>query len=93
MIINLDEARPLVRRIVKSGGVALSPHCEMRMEQRNVQMDDILYLLNWGTVDHNPSDETGTRFLVSGTDIEGEPLEASITFLSRDSLLVITVMG
>ena len=92
MIINLDEARPLIRRIVKSGGIALSPHCQIRMEERNVQMDDILYLLNWGDINHNPIDEAGRRFLVSGTDIDGEPLEASVTFLSRDSLLVITVM-
>jgi hypothetical protein len=92
-IISLDEARSLVRQIAKSGGVALHPHCQIRMEERNVEMDDILYLLNWGEVGPNPIDETGERLLVSGTDIEGEPLRASIIFLSRDTLLVITVMS
>jgi hypothetical protein len=93
MIIDIDEARPLVRQIAKSGGVALSPHCMDQMEKRAVEMSDILYLLNWGDIDRNPSDKSGKRLLVSGTDIEGVDLKASIVFLSRDSLLVITVMG
>lgn len=63
MIIDIDEARPLVRQIAKSGGVAISPHCLEQMEKRGVEMDDILYLLNWGDIGSNPHDKSGRRLL------------------------------
>jgi hypothetical protein len=92
-IIDLDEATRLVRQIARTGGVAIDRHCFFRMEERGVEIPDIRHLLVSGEVIHNPGDKTGRRFIVTGADIEGEPLRAAIVFLSRTSLLVITVMG
>ena len=46
------------------------------MNERDVQMDDILYCLFWGSVDYGreSGDKENNIFRVSHSDIEGEPL-------------------
>jgi hypothetical protein len=91
--VDLDAARFQIREIIKSGCVDYTLHCRERMYLRGVQMDDVLYLLNWGSVE--PGEEEGDSenrvFRVLGTDVEGEPLIATVKIIDFHRMLIITV--
>jgi hypothetical protein len=96
MIIDVHEIESQIRRIAKAGsrGVALSRHCrEERMPERNVDFQDILHVLNWGKVVHDPDPNTDNKFKVIGEDLEGVNLCVVIIILDENSLLVKTVHG
>jgi hypothetical protein len=59
------------------------------MLERNVQMDDILHLLFWGSVEHGrePDDKSENVFRVTGKDIEGEYLSVVIQIVDEDNRL------
>ncbi len=84
-ILDLDAAKSTIREILQSpwGVVFLTRHCKERMEERNVQVDDILHPLFWGTIE--PGQESGDAernvFRVSGTDIEAEPLVTAVEII------------
>lgn len=76
-ILSIDEARTKIREILQGRGrVWPIDHCKDRMYKRDVQMDDILYGLFWGSADYGrePGDKENNVFRVSHSDIEGEPL-------------------
>ena len=96
MIIDIQQIESQIRRIAKTGarGVALSRHCKKEsMPERNVDFQDILNVLNWGKVIHDPDENTDKKFKVLGEDIEGVPLCAIVILFDENSLLVITVHG
>jgi len=96
MILDIQQIESQIRRIAKSGsrGVALSRHCkEESMPARNVDFQDILNVLNWGKVIHDPDENTDKKFKVLGKDIEGVPLCVIVMLFDENSLLVITVHG
>ncbi len=61
------------------------------MPDHDVEFQDILNVLNWGQVTHDPDENCDMKFKVSGSDLEGEPLTAVVVFLDKNSLLVITL--
>jgi hypothetical protein len=77
-ILEVEDARRAIREILKSplGLVFPTQHCKERMIERNVQMDDVIHLLFWGTLE--PGQKVGDLernvFRVRGADLEGEPL-------------------
>jgi hypothetical protein len=94
VILDIQQIESQIRRIAKTGsrGVALSKHCrEDSMPDHNVDFQDILNVLNWGQVTHDPDANCNMKFKVSGSDLEGEPLTIVVIFLDNDSLLVITL--
>jgi hypothetical protein len=94
MIIDIQQIETKIRRIAKTGsrGVALSRHCkEESMPARNVDFQDILNVLNWGKVIHDPDEKTDMKFKVSGVDIEGESLSVIVILVDDNSLFVKTV--
>jgi uncharacterized DUF497 family protein len=96
MIIDIKQIESQIRRIAKTGstGVALSRHCrEERMPERNVDFQDILNVLNWGKVVHDPDPNTDKKYKVIGEDLEGVPLCVVIIILDENSLLIKTVHG
>lgn len=94
-IVELHEVRLKIREILKNGYVEYTLHCRERMYLRGVQMDDILFLLNWGKVEPGigESDGEGQVFRVIGTDVEEEPLTAVVKIINDQRLLCITVFG
>jgi hypothetical protein len=90
-ILDLDDAKSAIREILQTprGVVFPTRHCKERMEQRNVQMDDILHLLFWGTVElgQEAGDAERSVFRVSGTDIEGEPLVVVVEIVKEENRL------
>jgi len=94
MILDIQRIELQIRRIAKTGyrGVALSRHCrEESMLDHNVDFHDILNVLNWGQVTHDPNENCDMKFKVDGVDLEGEPLTAIIVLLDEISLVVITL--
>lgn len=94
MIVDIKKIESQIRKIAKTGslGVGLSSHCKKEsMPKRNVDFQDILNVLNWGKVTHNPDKKTKMKFKVSGADIEGVPLCVIVIIVDEDSLFVKTV--
>ena len=92
--LDIQQIESQIRRIAKTGsrGVALGRHCrEESMPDHDVDFQDILNVLNWGQVTHDPDENCDMKFKVAGFDIEKEPLTAIIVLLDDNSLLVITI--
>ncbi|MDA3787845.1 MAG: DUF4258 domain-containing protein [Desulfobacula sp.] len=71
-----DEAEKCLREIAKYGCIQPSKHCRERMQERQINMDDILYVLLWGNVigiEYN-KDHHSWQCKVRGKDIDGESL-------------------
>ena len=94
--MNPEQAKRLVRETAKSGWLRLTGHCRLRMQERNVTMDDMLQVLLWGDIRElkaNPGRQNW-ECLVKGQDIEHEPLTVKVAILEEDfALLCITVHG
>lgn len=90
-----QRVREAIDWTLKAGTVVLSRHCKRdRMPLRNVTMADITYCLRIGEVspDAEWDDEYADwKYKVEGTDTEYDALVVVITFLSRASVLVVTV--
>jgi hypothetical protein len=94
MILDIQQIETQIRRIAKTGstGVALSRHCrEESMPDHDADFLDILNVLNWGRVTHNPGEDCDMKFQVDGVDLEDEPLTAIVALLDENSLIVITL--
>lgn len=97
-ILNLEEARSAIRKILKgdNGRVLPTPYCRKRMLVRQVFMEDILHVLFWGAVETgtNEGDAEENIFRVIGQDLEDEPLTLVIRIiLDKDIIEIITVFG
>ena len=95
MILDIQEVKNKIRRIAQKGhrGIALTRHCKKRMDERDVDINDILKVLNWGEVVHAPDENSDMKFKISGADLEEEPLCVVVILLDEESLLGITVHG
>jgi hypothetical protein len=95
MILDIQEIKSCIRKIAQRGGrgIALSKHCKKQMKEREVDINDILNVLNWGKVVHDPGENAEMKFKVLGNDLEGVSLCVVIILLDQDSLLGITVHG
>ena len=94
MILDIQQIETQIRRIAKTGsrGVALSRHCrEESMPDHNVDFQDILNVLNWGQVVHDPDENCDMKFKVNGSDLEGEPLTVIVIILDENSLFAKTL--
>jgi hypothetical protein len=95
MIVDIQEIKAQIRRIAQKGkeGIALTRHVKEQMKAREVDIIDILNVLNWGEVVHDPDEKVDMKFKVQEKDLEGEPLCVVLVLPNQDSLLVITVHG
>jgi hypothetical protein len=94
MILDIQQIESQIRRIAKTGsiGVALSKHCrDESMHDHDADFLDILNVLNWGRVTHDPDENCDMKFKVDGVDLEGEPLTTIIILLNENSLLIKTL--
>ncbi len=79
----LDELRAKVERIVMYGTIREAKHSAQDRAYRNISQDDILAMLEGKWVlsakpDWN-EEHRDWRYLLSGQDIEGDPLSLKIT--------------
>jgi len=61
------------------------------MPDHNADFQDILNVLNWGQVIHDPDENCDMKFKVNGLDTEGEPLTVVVIILDENSLFVKTL--
>ena len=73
--MNKNQAKTLLRHFAP-GCIKLSKHCRKRMLERNVTMDDILYVLMWGDVIEIKENIECQNWecKVKGTDTDGNEL-------------------
>jgi hypothetical protein len=90
-ILTIEEARSKIREILRGHGRTWPvDHCKARMNERNVQMDDILYCLSWGEVEYGREfgDRENNIFRVVFTDTEGEPLTLVVLIDADNNRLI-----
>lgn len=78
------------------GWAIITPHCQRRMDERNVSFNDITYLLNHGEVVDDKSvyddENMAWEYFIAGVDIDGVALAAIFSIDSEDSeITLITV--
>ena len=94
-ILDIQNIKEQIRRIAQRGGrgIALTRHCRERMAEREVDINDILNVLNWGKIVHDPDENSAMKFKIQGEDLEKQPLYLVIILLDQESLLGVTVHG
>ncbi|SPD73758.1 hypothetical protein PITCH_A1920097 [uncultured Desulfobacterium sp.] len=93
--MNKAQAEIFLRRYADYG-IRLTKHCRKRMAERDVTVNDILYVIHWGEiVELKGSEEYGTwECTVKGLDIDGEELVFVAAIDENDaSVVCITVKG
>ena len=91
-ILDIQKIQAQVRKIAKIGSVAFGWHCKSEsMVERNVDALDILKVLKYGKVSHEPDPETDKKFKVVGQDLSRKELTVIIIIQDEDSLFVKTV--
>ncbi len=73
--MNKQQAKTFLR-VYASQCLAISDHCRERMIERNVTVDDILYVIMWGEVVEVQKDEERQNWVakVQGVDTDGNEL-------------------
>ncbi len=93
--MNKAQAKTYLRRYADFG-IKLSKHCRQRMAERDVTVDDILFVIYWGEIIELIGDEEygSWECTVKGLDIDGEELVFVAALDENDtSVLCITVKG
>ena len=93
--MNKSQAEIYLRRYADSC-LRLSKHCRERMEERDVTVDDILYVIYWGKIIELEENREYGNWLctVKGFDIEGEELVfVAALNENENSVLCVTVKG
>lgn len=93
MVDNMDnaEAEGILKERSKSC-VHIRNHCKERMAERNITMDDIRYVIQWGKVIkvERSSEHENWKCTIQGKDIEGDELTV-IAAILEDAVMCITV--
>lgn len=92
-IMNKEQARTLLRYFAPAM-IRLTRHCRKRMRERDVSMDDILSVLNWGKITDLKWNEECQNWecTIEGKDTDGEDLIFVAAIDEEDrSVLCITV--
>ncbi len=69
------EAKSLLKNLTRDC-IIITEHCKQRMRERDVVIDDILYVIMWGEVSDIEEDpeHNNWKCYVKGKDIEGDDL-------------------
>ena len=78
------------------GWAFITPHCQRRMDERNVSFNDITYLLNDGDIVDGKTEYDSANmaweYFIAGTDTDGEALAAIFSLdLEDGEIILITV--
>ena len=78
------------------GWAFITPHCQGRMDDRNVSFNDITYLLNYGDIvdgkTEYDTENMAWEYFIAGTDTDGVALAAIFSLdLGDDEIILITV--
>jgi len=89
------QAKRVIEVILETGSVVLTFHCRTKsMPQRQVDMNDIRYVLKHGQIIREPEWDEGHqnwKYRVEGTDIEGVELTAIVAIEPPSMLVIVTV--
>ena len=84
-----------LRECLKDGLIQFHPHFKMRCKERNIDLQDVLFVLMQGII-RKPAEFDVRfqqwRYKVEGRSPDGPELAVIITFLEEDGTLVLTVM-
>ncbi len=86
-----EKAHSLIKKISETC-ISITRHCRQRMAQRNVSMDDIRYVIQWGeVVSLEESPEYGNwKCTIKGVDIDGNEL-TFVAAVTENEIICITV--
>ncbi len=87
------DAKKLIRHILDCGAVIFSQHAKDRMRERNFTDQDVVYILETGTIidtDYDANQECW-KYKVSGDDLDGDEGTIMTAVLTAHRQLIITV--
>ena len=94
--LSKSDALKLLRQCFRSGIVEYHPHFEKRCRERGIDPMDAQHVLRKGIIYEEPELDVRFqewRYKVVGRPPDREALKVVISFLEKDEVLVLTVMG
>jgi hypothetical protein len=89
------EALRIIQRILKNGTVFSTPHCKDRMIDRNIQMQDVVYVLKNGKITREPEIHQVTGnwiYNVEGKTLDDEILTVPVDIdEGKDTIRLLTI--
>lgn len=95
-IVDLEPVRAMILKILESGFVQTSSHCQEQMRDRNFSMRDIFRVLKTGKIRPGAADGDDVKgiFRFFGHDNDGEPLGVVVELNEKlKHLKIITGFG
>ena len=92
--LSFKEAEKLIREISQYGRVIPSTHARRQMKERNYTMRDVFHILKHGKIKKREENPDGQyKYHVHGKDIEGHKGTVVAAIVSRELLVIVTVLG
>jgi len=90
-----QKAQQKIREIAKLGWITPRPHCQIRMEERGFDIQDLEYLLSKCIVTKPPEYDkkhNGWKYKATGYAIDGDKAAVITVIVSHRELACITIM-
>jgi hypothetical protein len=89
------EVLSLARKYITSGVTIYKDHFKKRMDERNVSLQDVIFLIETGEAREEPewsNDYNEYNYYIEGNDIEGDNLTVKIALSTKnEEIIFITV--
>lgn len=88
-----DRAKEVIREVARFGNILLTDHCRKKMQERNVSIQDILYVLMWGDVQEikRDTEHSNWKCEIQGKDLDDDILTVQAAVSENERTIVITV--
>jgi hypothetical protein len=93
--IDNEKAHFIIRDIVAGGEIIISKHAKGRMQERGYSMQDVEHILLGGEITNKEfKDKTQNwAYTIKGDDLEGDEGGVVTVIISRQTCVIITVLG
>ena len=90
-----DEAKSIIREIVRGGTLILSRHAKERMAERGYTLQDVVHILLHGEIvkKEYKNKAQNWAYRVQGYDLENDEGAIVVAIIKRMFAIVITVLG
>ena len=93
--IDNEKAHSIIRDIVAGGEINISKHAKKRIQERGYSMHDVEYILLRGEITNKEfKDKTQSwAYTIKGDDLEDDEGGVVTVIISRQTCVIITVLG
>ncbi len=89
------QASLIIRNIINFGNIMYSKHVEKQMKARNYTTNDVIYILENGKIVSKEyrDDFQNWVYKITGQDLEGEDGGVVTAILTKNDIVIITVLS